>query len=131
MLQSVFDAGMRALEHVAGTNGGKLPLTLAEMVELPAAYGVGLEPATCGYKLVIGLDEDTFITYDPSDTVNNQMCGILHEIVEFICVADFPTLFDGIPGAEYNRTGEGAPRDFRHQVAVFAERVYAAWLKRQ
>lgn len=130
MHEDVLEAGMRALRHVADTNGGRLPAKLEDVLKLPAAYGLGLEPARCGYKLVIAVD-DEFVTYDPTDTVHTQMCGIMHELVEKICVGDYPTLFDGLPGTEYHRTGEGAPRDFRHQVAAFAERVYSAWLMRQ
>jgi hypothetical protein len=129
MQDIVYEAGMRALCHMAETNGGRLPATVDEMRDLPAAYGIGLEAST-SYKLVIGADDDVFITYRSDDPPRTQMAGILHEIAEYICIGDFPTLFDGLPGAEYHRTGNGAPRDFRHQVALFAERAYTEWLKR-
>ena len=131
MQQLIYDAATYALEHIGKTNGGRLPATLDDALTLPYAYGVAdviLRPVAT--SLVIELDGEAVILIDSRANSVDQMCGAVHEIVEFMQVDDgyAPALAEALRPGRYHQSGEGDPDAIRHQIAALADHIYRAWL---
>jgi hypothetical protein len=125
---NVREAADAALEHIAKRNGG-IPRTLAECRALPAAYGIGLRHDGGSVALLsFDVRGRPTILYDAYASPWTQMCGIVHEIVEFMLLGEFPLLTDLMYPSRFYRDGQGAPADARHLAAKYAELRYREWL---
>lgn len=125
----VYYAGLKCLSDIGKANGGQLPRTLQECRALPERYSLILDYYDGGAKLMVMPDGQGIIMANPSLPVIRQMCDIIHEIAEYIAVEADPNLFEGSLTTTYHADGGENPGDTRHQIALFAERVYRAWLE--
>jgi hypothetical protein len=82
-----------------------------------------------GGKLVIMPDGQGVIYTNPADPAIRQMCDIIHELSEWMAIENNPVLYDRSLPTTFHANGGSNPKDRCHQVALFAERVYRAWLE--
>jgi hypothetical protein len=129
MDEAIFTAGMLCLTQIGETNDGHLPRTLQECRALPARFSLILDFHHEGARLIIMPDGQGVILANATLPVIRQMCDIIHEIAEYIAIEADPTLFDGTLTTTYHADGGDNPGDMRHQIALFVERVYRAWLE--
>jgi hypothetical protein len=131
MQQLIYNAATYALTHIGRTNGGRLPTTLDGTLELPYAYGVAdVILHASATSLVIDVDGSAVILIDSRSSPLDQMCGAVHEIVEFMQIDDgyAPALADALRPGRYHQSGGDDPEAIRHQIAVLAEQIYRVWL---
>jgi hypothetical protein len=124
-------AGINVLVHIACSNGGKLPETLRECRELPAAYGIALAETRGRHaKLVIDREGDPVLFLNPRLSPISQQCQIIHDVGEYIAIGDYPGLFDDLPRTLHYSGGDH-PKDIAHRIAKSAEGLYKLWLARR
>lgn len=126
----VRDAADAALRDIVHRNGGRLPLTLGEAKLLPGEYGLDLVDDG-GKRGMLRVREDGSgcVLYNAKAAPTDQKAAILHEVVEWITREKHMVLTDLMLPAEYYQDGGQFPRDFRHQVSAWAEKVYRKWLE--
>lgn len=129
MDEAIITAGMLCLSRIGEAGGGHLPRTLNECRALPAQFSLMLDFYHGGAKLVIMPDGQGVIMANATLPVVRQKCDIIHEISEYIAISIDPNLFDGCLTTAYHADGGDHPGDKRHQIALFAELIYRAWLE--
>ncbi len=136
--KDVRQAADRILSRIASDNDGSLPPTLTALFKAANSHE-GL--ACCAVRnredftaeLVPDAYGEWTIFYNARHSERSRLRYIIHELAEWYAVTrepDLADLFDGLPGSRtYHYGGGDYPRDVRHRVARYAERMYLRMVK--